>query len=135
MTTITVIDDEVRTVEGAVTGGRVVVDAAVLPVAIGWELKAEGLCREEVCVPVRDPGALRVGEGVDLAAAGAALGRSVVVDTDLGVVAIALASEQRRQALDALEAPPFTLPDLDGFDHQLAEWRGRKRMLLAFSTW
>jgi hypothetical protein len=135
MTTITVINDEVRTVEGDVAGGRVLLDDDALRTAIGWELKPEGLCRDDVCVPVKDPAAIRAGDRVDLVAAGRALGRPTVLDAGLGVVAVALPTEQRKQALDGLVAPPFALPDLDGKAHELAEWHGRKKLLHAFSTW
>jgi len=135
MATITVIDEVEHTVTGEIVGGRVLVDPAGLPDAIGWELKAEGLCRDEVCVPVRDPAAIRVGGRVDLVAACDALGRATVVEGGLGVVAVALPSEERRRVLQDLVASPFTLPDLDGVEHELAEWRGLKKMLLAFSTW
>ena len=37
--------------------------------------------------------------------------------------------------IDGLRAVPFTLPDLDGVPHELTEWKGRKRLLVAFSTW
>jgi hypothetical protein len=59
----------------------------------------------------------------------------VVVDGDAGIVAVALPSEERRRALSERHAPAFTLPDLDGILHSLEEWRGRKKLLFAFSTW
>jgi hypothetical protein len=132
---MTVIDDAARTVDGDVVEGRVVVAPAALPVALGWELKPEGLCRDDVCVPVRDRDALFAGDALDLAAVARAVGRPVEVDADAGVVAVALPAEARQQALDALVAPPFTLADLDGEPHELAEWRGRKRLLVAFASW
>ena len=135
MTTVTVITDAVATVDGAVEDGRVLLDPTVLPDAIGWELKPEGLCREGVCVPVRDPAALRSEGLVDLGAACAVLGRPAVVDADVGIVAVALSSEQRRRTLDGLVASPFTLPDLNGAMHELSEWRGNKKLLVAFSSW
>jgi hypothetical protein len=70
-----------------------------------------------------------------VAAVAAALGRSTVVDADAGVVAVALPDEARRAALDALVAPPFALADLDGTVHDFAEWRGKKRLLVAFASW
>ena len=99
MVEVTVISDETRVVDAHVSDGRILVDAAQLPDALGWELKPEGLCRDDVCVPVRDPAALVAGDRLDLEAVGAALGRPVVVDADAGVVAVALDGETRRRAL------------------------------------
>jgi len=138
MATVTVIADDVTTVEARIDGERVLIDPAALPAAIGWTLKPEGLCRDDVCVPVRDRTTLLVDGQVDLMAAAAALHRPVVVDTVDPVhpyVAVALPAEERRRALRELEAPEFTLPDLDGTPHSLSEWRGRKRLLQAFSSW
>jgi hypothetical protein len=130
---VTVIDQSARTIPGEVAGGRVLVDAAGISDALGWELKPEGLCQATVCVPL-PAGSVRDGR-VDLVGAAGALGRPTVVDASLGALAIALPSEERKRALDDLDAPAFTLPDLDGTPHALAEWAGRKRLLVAFSTW
>ena len=138
MASMTVITDVEHTIEARVGDGRVLVDPAVLPTAIGWTLKPEGLCRDEQCVPVRDRDALVVDGLVDLVAAAEALRRPTVVDIDAalgGYVAIAHPAEERRRALRELEAPEITLPDLDGAMHSLHEWHGRKRLLQAFSSW
>ena len=132
---ITIITDEVTTVEGDVDGGRVLLSPAALPNAIGWDLKPEGLCRGEVCVPVRDRDRLFAGAALDLASVADALGRPIVIDDDTRVAAMALPSEERRRALQDHVAPPFTLPDLEGELHSLEEWRGRKKLLIAFSSW
>jgi hypothetical protein len=131
----TIITEEARTVDASVDDGRLLIDPSELENALGWELKPEGLCRDDVCVPVRDRGALFVGDRLDVAAVAGALGRPAVVDGNAGVAAIALPSEERRRALTEQHAPPFTLPDLDGSAHFLEEWRGRKKLLVAFSTW
>jgi hypothetical protein len=135
MATITVISDTVQSGEATVSGDRLLVDAGALPGLIGWELKPEGLCRGDVCVPVRDACALTHDGGVDLAAVAHALGRHSVIDPAAGIAAMALPSEERRRGLDALEAPSFALNDLDGVPHSLAEWRGTKKLLVAFATW
>ena len=132
---VTIITDEVHEAEADVTDGRVLIDPHRLVDALGWELKPEGLCQGEACVPVRDVGALQVDGRLDLAAVAAAIGRRAVVDAGAGLVAMSLPSEQRRQALDGLQAPQFTLADLDGVEHRLEEWRGQKKLLVAFSTW
>ncbi|MDH3706842.1 MAG: peroxiredoxin family protein [Acidimicrobiia bacterium] len=132
---VTVITDEVRAVDGEVVGGRVLVEPASLVDAVGWQLKPEGLCRDDRCVPVRDLTAIEVGHQLDVAAVGATLGRRAVVDADGAVVALSLDAEGRRQALSGHRAPDFTLPDLDGRPRSLEEWHGRRRMLFAFSSW
>jgi hypothetical protein len=138
MPTVTVIADDVTTVDARLDGARVLIDPGALPTTIGWTLKPEGLCRDDMCVPVRDRGALLVDGQVDLVAAAAALRRPVVVDVEdasRAYLAIARPAEERRRALRELEAPDITLPDLDGTPHSLSEWRGRKRLLQAFSSW
>ena len=132
---VTVITDDIATVDGDITGHAVCIASDSLTTAIGWELKPEGLCRGDVCVPVRDRSTLFNGDSVDLTAVAKALGRPIVVDSDASVTAMALPSEERRRALADHVAPPFTLPDLDGNPHSLEEWRGRKKLLIAFSSW
>ena len=130
-----IISDEVRVVSAEVSDGRILIEPAALPTALGWTLKPEGLCRADTCVAVADPSPLWVGQRLDLAAVAAALGRLAVVDPAARIAAVALGDGGRRQALDALEAPDFVLPDLDGRDHRFCEWRGTKKLLVTFSSW
>jgi peroxiredoxin len=134
---ITIINEHARVVEAMPDPdhGTFLVDAAGLPDALGWELKASGLCRDSTCVPVADTGALRIGERLDLAAVAAAVGQPVVVDLDAGVMAVALPAELRRRALEELQAPAFELPDLEGEPHRLGEWAGKKKLLVTLSSW
>jgi len=135
MAPVTIIAEHTTTVDGQIDGERVLVSPSSLTTALGWTLKPEGLCRDDVCVPVRDRDALRSGELLDVAAVASALGRPSVVDSAAGLVAVALGAEQRRDALQMLVAPDFELPDLDGTPHTLSEWRGKKRLLHDFSSW
>ena len=135
MAAVTVVGDATVAVDADLVDGRVLVTPAALTTALGWTLKAEGLCRDDVCVPVRDRDALVVDDRVDLVAAADLLGRPTVVDADAAIVAIALDREQRRSALESLTAPDVVLPDLDGTPHALSEWRGQKRLLHAFASW
>jgi hypothetical protein len=131
----TIVTDEARTVDAVADGNRLLTDPSALPDALGWEWRPEGLCRDNVCVPVRERERLLVGDKLDVAAVGAALGRLVVIDAKIGIAALALAKERRREALRDHHAPAFTLPDLDGVSHDLEEWRGTKKLLVAFATW
>lgn len=121
--------------EATVTGGTVRVAAGVLDDLLGWHLQPQGLCKGDVCIPLRGDAAPAADGTVDLAAVAALVGRPLVVDLAAGVVAIGLAADERRRALRDLELPEFTLPDLDGAVHHSTDWRGRKTLLLAFSSW
>jgi hypothetical protein len=131
----TIVTDETATVAAVADGDRVLIEPSALPDALGWEWKPEGLCRGDVCIPVRDHAQVVVGGNLDVGAVATALGRLVVVDAAAGIVAVALAKESRREALREQHAPAFTLPDLDGVEHGLDEWRGKKKLLVAFATW
>jgi peroxiredoxin len=135
MTALTVILDDVVEVEGSTEAGRALIPATELELATGWVRKPEGLCRGDVCVPVRDAGALEVDGSIDLAGLATALGRRSVVDLEAGIVAISLDAAVRHAALDGLVAPAVTLPDLDGNPFTLSSLHGHKVLLVAFSSW
>ena len=122
-------------VAATVAGERIFVPAADLERATGWALKPEGLCREAVCVPVRDRAALVGAAGVDLAAFAAALGRPLALDAAEGAAALGTAAADRAASLAAREAPDFSLPDLAGRLHTLSEHRGKKALLIAYASW
>ena len=82
-----------------------------------------------------DPAALTVDGRLDVAAVAAALGRPVVVDAGAGIAAMGLATDERRRALDGLEAPDFSLPDLEGAAHRLGDFQGKKKLLVTFASW
>ncbi len=41
----------------------------------------------------------------------------------------------QRQGLASLRAPNFTLPDMDGKVHSLADFRGKKVLLVTWASW
>ena len=136
MASLVLLDDGTpHEVPGIATRDAAWVDPAALAAATGWTLKPEGLCRDAVCVPVRDR-ALLVRDGrVHLATFAALLDRPLALDGAEGVAALGASAAERGARLRSLEAPDFTLPDLDGHPHTLAEQRGRKALLLAWAGW
>ena len=133
--TLTVLTERVTTVEATWDDARPLVAVETLPDLVGWELKAEGLCRADACVPLSDRAVVERPGGVDLVAAAAALGRLVVVDVDAGLAVVSAPADERHRALYDRIAPDFTLPDLDGTQRSLSDWSGRKRLLVAFASW
>jgi hypothetical protein len=96
--------------------------------ATEWTLKPEGMCRDDVCVPMP----LRDGR-VDVAAFWALLDRPVVHAGESWV--LGAGAEQRNSALAGLLAPDFTLPDVDGVQHTLSALRGKKVFLCTWASW
>jgi hypothetical protein len=96
--------------------------------AIGWTLKQEGMCQDDLCVPtpVRDG-------RVDVAAFWGSLGRPVVQAGD--VWALGAGADQRNDALKGLAAPDFTLPDVEGLPRTLSALRGKKVFLCTWASW
>ena len=74
-------------------------------------------------------------EGVDLAKRAEVGGRPVAVDVEERAAYLGVSASERARPLAALEAPDFTLPDLDGRFHSLAEHRGKKVFLVAYASW
>ena len=111
------------------------VDPGTMTELIGWELKPEGLCRDEQCVIVTDRDALEHDGNIDLRVVASLIDRPIAIDDDAGLVALGATRAGRRAALNDLQAPDFTLPDLDGTFHSLADHRSKKKLLVAFSSW
>ena len=112
-------------------------DAASLEEATGWALKPEGTCFGERCVPVphgREREFVRDGQFNILALAGY-LDQPVLRDSAHDVIAIGESAEGRAGRLRTLEAPDFTLPDLEGVMHSLSDYRGRKMFLASWASW
>jgi peroxiredoxin len=131
-TTITVLDGEaIHEIEAAVEGEAVVIAAG----ALGWRLEASGLCRGDVCVPIRDRARLvRVG-GVDLHELARVLDRPLALDAGEGAAVLGVSAERRAGELASLTAPEFALTDLAGRTHRLSESHGKKRLLVTWGSW
>jgi hypothetical protein len=99
----------------------------------GWAVKPEGMCRDELCVPLTDD--MRRDGNVDLAAFWRVLGHPVVSDPKGEVWVLGTAANNRAAALAGLEAPDFTLPDLAGVPHRLSDLRGKKVFLTTWASW
>lgn len=108
-------------------------DAADCLAATGWDAKPEGMCRGEICIPI--PAAMRRGDAVDVAAFWRLIEAPAVSDATGQVWSLGIAAEARRAALDSLDAPDFTLPDLAGTPHRLSDLRGNKVLLVTWASW
>ncbi len=137
---VTIIyEDRAATVQnGQAQGDDLWMPIGELQAATGWELKPQGLCRDERCVPIpaaRRDQFLRGGDLVNLAALARQLGQPVVHNDSHALWFFGESAATRRNALGSLKAPDFTLPDIDGNLHSLSDYRGRKVLLLSWASW
>ena len=117
-------------------------DAQGIEAATGWQWKTEGLCQRDVCIPL--PPAARAqwvrelpgqAPALNLAAMWRHSGQPAVHDQTGQTWVLGTGAAQRRAALETLDAPDFTLPDLAGAPHSLADYRGRKVFLTTWASW
>lgn len=109
--------------------------------ASGWQLKPEGACLGDVCVPL--PAASRErfvrdsvgGTRFNLAELARLLEMPLLHDAGTNTWCIGESVPDRQQRVASLEAPDFALPDLSGRIHKLSEQRGKKVFLVAWASW
>jgi len=106
------------------------IDRASFEAGTGWDLKPEGACRGEVCIPLSQP----PGESVDVARIAEALGMPLVAAPEYGLWALGPASIGSR-ALASARAPDLRLPDLSGKEFRLSSLRGQKVLLYAWAPY
>ena len=96
--------------------------------ATGWDIKPEGACKAEVCVP------LDRSAPFSAQAAAARLGMALVHEEQAGIWAIGPESFNQR-ALASAEAPELVLNDINGHEFRLSSLRGQKVVLVAWSPY
>ena len=136
METFTIIDGE-RAIPIAArrSGERVLLEAAAVKDALGWEVHDGLLCNDTMCIPLDDERAVVREGAIDLGGLAAAMDRALAVDVDERAAFLGSSARERAQALGSQYAPDFSLPDLAGRLHSLAEHRGRKVLLVAWASW
>jgi len=130
-----ITEDAVTTVEALVDGATVRVGVDALGPATGWTVKPEGLCRGAVCIPRALWPEVLGGAPIDLADLARMTGQVLALDTDERVAVLSPGAEERAAAMGTLHAPDFTVNTIDDEAVSLADFRGRKKLLVAFASW
>jgi hypothetical protein len=110
------------------------IDDAAFARRTGWEIKPEGACKGEVCVPL--PAEARAADGrLDVRVLADRLGMPLVTDDAHGLVALGPETNVTGHALTTACAPELELPDIDGNPFRLSSLRGQKVLLVAWASW
>ena len=136
---ITVLHEQSETVcsSARASGEDLWLNASDLSAATGWSLKPEGLCRGDLCLPV-PPGRSSEyldGESLNAAAFWRRMQHPVVHNAAGDLWVLGTKAAERSNALQSLEAPEFSLPDLTGAVFSLAQQRGKKVLLATWASW
>ena len=107
-----------------------------LPRINEFELKPQGACRADVCIPV-DKSMTR-GAYFNLSAFARKVGQTVVVDRDARVWSFGDIPIVRGQFVESRMAPDFEVPvnkERSGRSVRLSDFRGKKVLVLTWASW
>ena len=109
--------------------------------ATRFVIKPQGVCRDELCFPLpksRKAEFVSKRDGTswfNLSEFARLIKQPFVTDQKNGVWYFGARAAEQNGYLTSLEAPNFTLPDLNGKLHSLSDFRGKKVLLVTWASW
>jgi hypothetical protein len=104
-----------------------------LPKINGFELKPQGACRADVCIPIKKD--MVRGDYFDLTGFAKLVGQVVVVDSGARVWSFGEIPSFRGNFLESRIAPDFAVPDRKGRLVHLSAFRGKKVLVVTWASW
>jgi hypothetical protein len=109
--------------------------------ATRFEVKPKGVCRDELCFPI--PKARRRAffmteskvKWFNLSEFARLARQPTAFDEEHNVWYFGPRTEVQNGYLASLQAPAFTLPDINGKMHSLGDFRGKKVLLVTWASW
>ena len=144
MRRVVIYDDaatELRTPSPFTQSKDLWVTLAELTRATGFVVKPQGVCRSELCFPLpkqREADFLGQRGKVtwfNLNEFARLVKQPVAHDEKLAAWCFGPRPETQNGYVATLEAPNFTLPDKSGKLHSLADFRGKKVLLITWASW
>ncbi len=132
---IIVLSKETTTVLGSWIDNEPYVTPKDLEAILGWQVKPEGLCKNDACIPIGGNVTLGEDASLNLKEAAALVGHPSLSAPEAGMITVGQSRDVRSLALKDRVAPNFTLSDISGVDRSMSDWAGKKRLLVAFSSW
>ena len=109
--------------------------------ATRFVIKPQGVCRDELCFPLpknrRAEFISKKGATTwfNLSEFARLIKQPFVTDQKNGVSYFGARAAEQNGYLTSLEAPNFSLPDLNGKLHALTDFRGKKVLLVTWASW
>jgi len=109
--------------------------------ATRFVIKPQGVCRDQLCFPLPKArkSAFMAKRGpltwFNVSEFARLIKQPFASDQKNGVWYFGARTAEQNGYLASLEAPNFTLPDLNGKRHSLADFRGKKVLLVTWASW
>jgi hypothetical protein len=113
--------------------GALWVPKAELPRINGFEIKPQGACREDICIPI--PRAMMRGDLFNLTAFAGRVGQKFIADPAARVWSFGEIPVVQGAYVDSRMAPDVTVPDRKGRPVRLSQFRGKKVLLVTWASW
>jgi len=125
------------TVPAAGGGDRLLVKADDLTRINGFELKREGACYADICIPITQEMLVEQdgNEWFDLTAFADLIGQPYVADTQARVWSFAEIPAKRESMMVDAMAPDFEVKDRQGKVIRMADLKGKKALIVTWSSW
>ena len=118
-------------------GDRLLIRPDDLPGINGFTLKPEGACYADMCIPIGE--SLFVEQDgktwFDLTAFADLLGQAYVADTQSRVWSFAEIPARRERMMTDAMAPEFEVTDREGQTIRMADLKGKKALIVTWSSW
>ncbi|MBZ5611713.1 MAG: hypothetical protein LAP38_25915 [Acidobacteriia bacterium] len=129
--TVLYSDNSVKLDKVRPAGTDLWVRSADLPRINQFELKPQGACRADMCIPI--PKALKNGEWFNLTGFSRKVGQSFISDS--GVWSFGEIPVMRGSFYESRIAPDFAVPDRKGKIVHLSDFRGKKVLVVTWASW
>ena len=104
-----------------------------LPRINGFEIKPQGACRADICIPI--PRAMLRGDLFNLTAFAARVGQKFIADPSARVWSFGEIPVVQGAYVESRIAPDVTVPDRKGKPVRLSQFRGKKVLLVTWASW
>ena len=104
-----------------------------LPRINDFEVKPQGACRDDICIPIAKD--MVRGEYFNLTAFARKIRQSVVADSAARVWSFGEIQALRGSFLHERVSPDVTIPDRHGRPVHLSDFRGKKVLLVTWASW
>lgn len=118
-------------------GDDLLIRSEDLPAVNGFELKPEGACFADLCIPIKDDMLVEQNgrQWFNLTAFANLLDQQYVADIESRVWSFAEIPAKRENMMVNAMAPNFEIEDRQGNVIRMADFKGKKALIVTWSSW